>query len=332
MSILKFSGKANPAASAENVRYITRERACADLSFHNLDELKAESQGEARANALAYAETRKDIEARQPPPPRGIARNHHRMILSFDREETPERAREQAHQFLRENFPDARAIVAVHTDKKEMTHCHVWLDCRTRELDKRGIEKKLQLDKATYKTLDERWTQQYDRNYNTDYAREYREKKDETREFKKQRAAERGKVEGKQPRPHDKPERARDRMTADEYREKDHRDLGVKKHEPDQKRPSGNKRFTTVGERDLARVSDNSRTADRAIDSSLETVQRAEQGASRLTGIADLAVRAAGDLHSQFKELGDRASSRELETEHDAFDRSRDDDDTGRDR
>jgi len=321
LSILKFSGKANPAASAENVRYISRERACADLSFHNLDELKTESQSEARANAIAYAETRKDIEARQPPPPRGIARNHHRMILSFDREETPERAREQAHQFLRENFPDARAIVSVHTDKKEMTHCHVWLDCRTRELDKRGIEKKLQLDKATYKTLDERWAKQYDREYGTRYADDYRQKKDETRQWKRDR------VEGKDT---PKPARARDEMTADRWREKDHRDAGVKSHEPDQNRPSGNKRFNPAGERNPARILDHSRNADRAIDSQLETVQRAEQGISSLTRIVADTVRATDGLHSDFEKLGDRASSRELEPEHDAFDRSRDDDDRGR--
>jgi hypothetical protein len=309
MSILKFNGKANPAAAAANVKYITRERACDDLSFHNLPDL------ENRADAIAYAERRMEEEASRPARGNGIQRNHQRMVLSWDRTETTEVARQQTQDFLREQFPNARAIVAVHQDREGQTHAHVWLDARGTD------DRKLRLDKATYKTLDERWAQQYDRNYNTDYAREYQQKKAETRQWKRDR------VEGKDT---PKPARARDEMTADRWREKDHRDLGVKKHEPDQERPSGNKRFTTVGERDLARVSDNSRTADRAIDSSVETVQRAEQGASRLAGIADLAVRAAGDLHSQFKDLGDRASSRELEPEHDAFDRSRDDDDRGR--
>jgi hypothetical protein len=240
MSILKFNGKANPNASAENVKYITREKACADISFYNLDELKADSLTEARSNAIAYAETRKDIESRQPPPPRGIARNHHRMVLSFDRNETTENARDQAQQFLKENFTDARAIVAIHQDKAEMTHAHVWIDCRTRELDKRSIEKKLQIDKATYKSLDERWARQYDRTYGTDYEHEYKEKKDETREWKRDRVAG---IDRK------KPTRARDGMTADSFREKDLRDSGVEQHELIEKRIDRNKFIIAAGQR-----------------------------------------------------------------------------------
>jgi hypothetical protein len=165
------------------------------------------------------------------------------MVLSFDRNETTENARAQTHQFLRENFPDARAIVSVHTDKKDQTHSHVWVDCRTREIDKRGIEKKLQIDKATYKTLDERWAQQYDREYGTRYADDYRQKKAETREWKRDRVA-------GVDRP--KPTRARDGMTADKYREKDLRDSGVEQHELIEKRIDRNKQFITAGQRTTA--------------------------------------------------------------------------------
>jgi hypothetical protein len=260
MSILKFSGTANPKASAANVKYITRERACADISFHNLDELRAGTIAESRSNAIAYAETRKDIESRQPPPPRGIARNHHRMILSFDRNETTENARDQAHQFLKENFPNARAIVSIHQDKK--THSHVWIDCRTRELDKRSIEKKLQIDKATYKSLDERWAQQYDTTYGTNYEREYKEKKAETREWKHDRVA-------GIDRP--KPARARDEMTADKYREKDIRDLGVEQHELIERAIDRNKFAIATGQRSIT-------NAHKQIDSGERAVNGVEQG------------------------------------------------------
>jgi hypothetical protein len=226
MSILKFSGKANPAASSANIRYITRVRACADLSFRNLPEL------ETRADAIAYAERRAEEEAERPARGGGIQRNHHRMVLSFDRTETTEQAREQAHEFMRENFPNARAIISVHQDKK--THAHVWVDARGTD------DRKLRLDKTTYKTLDERWARHYDRQYGTDYEREYKEKKTETRAWKRDRVA-------GIDRP--KPTRARDGMTADKYREKDLRDSGVNSHELNEKRIGRNKFIVAAGQR-----------------------------------------------------------------------------------
>jgi hypothetical protein len=228
MSILKFSGKANPAASSANIKYISRERACDDLSFHNLPDL------ETRADAIAYAERRAEEESERPARGNGIQRNHHRMILSFDRTETTDAARKQAHEFMRENFPNARAAIAIHQDKPGQTHAHIWIDARSTD------ERKIRIDKATYKTLDERWAQQYDRHYGTDYEREYKEKKAETREWKRDRVA-------GVDRP--KPARARDGMTADRYKEKDIRDAGVNSHELNEKRIDRNKLIIAAGQR-----------------------------------------------------------------------------------
>jgi hypothetical protein len=316
VSILKFSGTANPKACADNVRYITRERACADISFYNLDELRGDDQRESRTAAIAYGEQRKEEEARHRSGGGGTPRNHHRMILSWDRTESTEQAREMSHEFLRENFPNSRAIVAVHQDKEGQTHTHVWLDCRTQELGRSGKEKKLQLDKATYKTLDERWAQKFDREYGTRYADDYRLKKDETRQFK-QRAAERGKTEGKQPRPIDKPERARDRMAANDFREKDIRDLGVERNGTDERTVDRDQRFDTGGQRDAAVSVERNRTADRAIDRSVETIERAEQGTSSLDRIADETVRETEKLHSRFSEMGERSHSLEHDRDRD---------------
>jgi hypothetical protein len=290
MSILKFSGKANPAASSANVKYITRVRACDDLSFHNLPDL------ETRADVIAYAERRAEEESERPARGGGVQRNHHRMVLSFDRSETTEAAREQAHEFMRENFPNTRAAIAIHQDKKDQTHAHVWIDAR-------GIDdRKLRLDKATYKTLDERWARQYDRKYGTDYEREYKEKKTETREWKRDRVA-------GIDRP--KPARARDQMTADRYREKDIRDLGVERN--DKERFDRDQQFIATGQRntfDSERATDN---ASREIDSSFEAKQRAEFGAGSLDRIADETVRATENLHKEFERLGER----ERDIEHD---------------
>jgi hypothetical protein len=284
MSILKFSGTANPAASSANVKYITRERACDDLSFHNLPEL------ENRADAITYAERRAEEESEKPARGGGVQRNHHRMVLSFDRAETTDAAREQAHEFMRENFPNARAIVSVHQDKKTQTHVHVWVDAR-------GIDdRKIRLDKATYKSLDERWARQYDRHYGTDYEREYQQKKTETRAWKRDR------VSGID-RP--KPARARDGMTSDKYREKDIRDLGVERND-DEKRFDRDQRFTTGGQRT---INDNERAIDNAgreIDNGIKTNERAEFGAGNLQRAADETIRETEKLYSEFERLGER--------------------------
>jgi hypothetical protein len=273
MSILKFSGKANPAASSANIKYITRVRACADLSFRNLPEL------ETRADAIAYAERRAEEEAERPARGGGIPRNHHRMVLSFDRTETTESAREQAHEFMRENFPNARAVIAIHQDK---THAHVWIDAR-------GIDdRKIRIDKATYKTLDERWAGQYDRHYGTDYEREYKEKKTETRAWKRDRVA-------GIDRP--KPTRARDGMTADKYREKDLRDSGVNSHELNEKRIGRNKFIVAAGQRCVTnthkQLNSSEREAIRLEHEFSETLGASQQLQQTITRVDRTSERAA---------------------------------------
>jgi hypothetical protein len=296
MSILKYNGTANPNASSANAKYITRERACDDLSFHNLPEL------ENRADFLAYAERRKEEEAERPARGNGIQRNHHRLVLSWDRTETTDAAREQTQNFLKENFPNSRAAIAIHQDKQGQTHAHVWIDARGTD------DRKLRLDKATYKSLDERWARDYDRTYGTDYARDYQQKKDETRQWKRDRVAGINRP---------KPTRARDGMTSDRWREKDIRDLGVERDEPNKRTDNRDQRFVAAGQRDSTVSVERNRTADRAIDSSVETIERAEQGTSSLDRIADETVRETEKLHSRFSEMGERSHSLEHDRDRD---------------
>ncbi len=296
MSILKYNGTANPNASSANAKYITRERACDDLSFHNLPEL------ETRADFLAYAERRAEEEAERPARGNGIQRNHHRLVLSWDKTETTDAARDQTQNFLKENFPNSRAAIAIHQDKPGQTHAHVWLDAR-------GIdERKIRIDKATYKTLDERWARQYDRTYGTDYAREYQAKKQETREWKRDRVAGINRP---------KPTRARDGMTSDRWREKDIRDLGVERNGTNQERLDRDQRFVAAGQRDSTVSVERNRTADREIDNSTSIQQRAEQGTSSITRIADETVRATEQLHKDFDRLGERSHSLEHDRDRD---------------
>ncbi len=290
MSILKYNGTANPNASSANAKYITRERACDDLSFHNLPEL------ETRADFLAYAERRKEEEAERPARGGGVQRNHHRLVLSWDRTETTDAAREQTQNFLKQNFPNSRAAIAIHQDKPGQTHAHIWIDARGTD------DRKVRVDKATYKTLDERWARDYDRNYGTDYAREYQQKKDETRQWKRDRVAGINRP---------KPTRARDGMTSDRWREKDIRDLGVERNGTDERTVDRDQRFVAAGQRNAIDSERAVADADRTLDRSVETIERTEQGTSSLDRIADETVRETEKLHSRFSEMGERSHSLE---------------------
>ncbi len=203
MSILKYSNKANPAASAKNVQYITRDSAADSISFHNLEELHNDDRTQAKSNAINYAERREiEEESRVRGNERGTPRNHNRMIISFDRKEETRAAKEEVHKFLEREFPNQRAVVSVHQDG-DHTHAHVWMDCRDIDTDR-----KTQLKPKDFYSLDEKWAKQYDERYKTNYEREYKEKKAEIRGWKREQSE--LKREGKQPRPQSKPRRAND--------------------------------------------------------------------------------------------------------------------------
>jgi hypothetical protein len=208
VSIAKFSAKPNPKASGRNVDYICRQNGCASISFHNLDKLDAKNELEKRSNAIAYAETREIQEQYE----RGN-RNHYRLILSWDRTEETEFARDKTHEFLQKKFANCLAIIAIHQDT-EHTHAHIWIDARNLN------GKKLQINHREYRSIDEHWAQNYDKNYGTEYAKKYELKKLETTKWKEKRASTE-KFIGKQPLPTDKPGRANDNLTADFYREKE---------------------------------------------------------------------------------------------------------------
>ncbi len=205
MSIAIYKNKCNPAASARNVEYITRDRACDSISFHNLDELRDDDRIQAKSNAINYAEEREiEEEARIIGNERGTPRNHNRMILSFDRKEETEVAKQMAHEYLEKNFPNQKAIVSVHQDQ-EKTHIHCWFDCRNVETDR-----KTQIQPKDFYTLDEKWARQYDERYKTDYEREYTTKKRETFEWKREQYERTQGEAGKKELPENKPERHTD--------------------------------------------------------------------------------------------------------------------------
>jgi hypothetical protein len=270
MSICKFSANPNPKAASANGAYITRDGACDRLDFFNAEELRGEDLREDKINARSYTAERQDDEAG-----RAGSRNHYRIVLSFDRKEESEKAGEQAKEFLAKEFPNSKAIIAMHQDT-ENTHCHVWLDCRDRR-----DGRKLQLDNKKYKTLDERWARQYDREYKTDYEREYKEKKLETQRARAE----------KKPRPR----RAKDKMTRAKFKAKDIRDAGVKEY--DQTGINRDKRPITAGRE--------------AVENSKQRIDATEQIINRADKTVDGTIREAETLRA---DLERRDLSREHDT------------------
>jgi hypothetical protein len=180
----RFTAKLNAKASAQNMKYITRERALDNqksLHLHNLEHLQATTTREMRTNLTAFAETRMIEEKHAPRRGAGETRTHYRLVVSFDRKEKTEKAREMTAEFLKENFAKARAVAAVHQDT-EHTHVHVWIDAR--QID----GKKIDLDNKQFKTIDERWAKIYAKEYGAEYEHQHTLKKIETREYKRARA------------------------------------------------------------------------------------------------------------------------------------------------
>ena len=282
MSIAKWTN-GRRGASGKHAGYITRESACDSISFHNLDNLQGENQFESKTNAISYAYAREDIEEK--------GRTHYRLMLSWDRKEETDRAREQAHEYLQENFKDSRAIVAVHQDT-EHTHAHVWVDARQTD------ERKLHISKRDFENIRDNWTRQYDREYNTEFEKNYQAKYAESREWKRERTTN-SEREGKQPRPTDKPERANDRLNNASFREKDTRDKGVERI--DESRARGSQRPIAVRD-------SNVEEAERAITGSQQQLGRSEQDVNRATEQAHQTESATRNLRQEFERVAEKSS------------------------
>jgi len=263
---MKFKG--HKTASGRNVDYIMRDSACEDVSFHNLEELESENQYENKVNARSYVYNREEEEK---------GRTHYRVTLSWDREEETEKAREMTHEFLQENFKDARAVVAIHQDT-EHTHAHVWVDARQEN------GKKIHSEKNHINELSRSWQNQYDRQYQTSYEKEFAAKREESRQYREDRH------NGKES---EKPGRAQ--MTSEQFREKDQRDAGVKTNVIDQERTGNNQRPFEVR-------NSNVKEAEQTVDRSHQQLEQGERAVSRVEQAASGAIRETKELRRSVEE------------------------------
>ncbi len=323
MSICIYKNKCNPAASSANVHYITRDSACESISFHNLDELRDDDRTQAKSNAINFAEQREiEEEARIIGNERGTPRNHNRMILSFDRKEETEIAKEEAHKFLDKNFPNQKAIVSIHQDQ-DKTHIHVWFDCRDVETDR-----KTQIQPKDFYTLDEKWAQQYDKKYGTEYEREYTTKKRETFEWKREEYERTQGAEGKKELPENKPARHTDNK-AEIIRARED-----KQHGFDKDSDRADKQPISIGhtgiaesERSFEQSKSNINFNQQRADISKLELRSSEQEIDRADSATDAAIRGADQLSNSLEKLAER----ELPDRNINRQRDRDDDyDRGR--
>ena len=113
----------------------------------------AQTFEELRAGAVCFAHARERAETK--------GRSHYRTVLSFERKMETQRAAALVREWVRDAFPQARALAFVHQNT-EHTHAHVWLDARKPD------GRKLHLSAPEYRRLDEAWNRIYCREMERD--------------------------------------------------------------------------------------------------------------------------------------------------------------------
>ncbi|MGH2365748.1 MAG: relaxase/mobilization nuclease domain-containing protein [Chloroflexota bacterium] len=290
--------------SAAHVRYITRpsatERDRDALLVRNYPEYAREGDDyrELRDNLQEYARQQEEDEANQPHRGRGAPRTHYRAVLSFEERVATHEARDMADEWIEREFPDSRAVGAVH---QNTDHTHVHVHLQARDID--GY--KLQLDDNKYRELDREWADIYAREFGHDRAEEHEAKKEETRAWK----ADYARAMSEDRDPPEAPERADRPNTAQEIHEREERDYGR-----DQTRAGGPERGAAAGDQTTS-------DGERALDDNARQFDRA-------AATADRADRDAGDTLHAAQEFADRLP----EPDHGraARDRSDDLEDRGR--
>ncbi len=273
MSVMKFKG--HTGASGKNVDYIMRDSACQDLSFHNLDELQGQDEHESKINARSYAYNREDEEK---------GRTHYRVTLTWEGKEDTAKAREMSQEYLKENFKDSRAIVAVHQDTNK-THAHIWID--SRQLD----DRKIHSPRNHINELSQSWQTRCDREYGTNRAKEFAEKREESRRWREDRH------NGKDT---PKPERAQ--MTSEKWREKDQQDRGVKGNVIDKEGLGRNQRPFEVR-------NSNSKETEQTVNRSQQYFERSNQATAGSQQQLESSKRNSGRANQQFDRTESEARS-----------------------
>src|SRR5438128_3986789 len=232
-------GPGRAGASGANAAYITRgratgwdERAIATRNYPDAVR-EAEDYRDLRDRLEEYAEQQEAHELERPRRGGGETRTHYRGIVSFEGRVETDQAREMANDYLEREFPNARAIAAVHQDTE---HTHVHLHVQARDVD----DHKLHFDRGAYGRLDEHWAEVYAREFGQEKLDEHLAKKAETAEWKREYAQAR--ANGHEPPP--APERAEYRPTLADVHAREEHAYGA-----DEARAGGDQRGTAAADR-----------------------------------------------------------------------------------
>jgi hypothetical protein len=280
-------GPGRAGASGANARYVTRGAATgrdrdAVLTRNYPDEVReAEEYRDLRDQLEEYCAQQEAHELSRPRRGGGETRTHYRGMLSFEGKVETGQARGLAEEYLEREFPEARAIAAVHQDTE---HTHVHLHVQARDVD----DRKLHFDRGAYGRLDEAWAELYAREFGREKLDEHLAKKAETREWKRDYAQAR--ANGHEPPA--APDRAAYRAKPGELDGREERGYGA-----EQARAGGDQRGARAGEPAAA-------GRGRDLDAHAEQLGRTAARAGGAVREADAAVRAA-------QELADRAPGRE---------------------
>lgn len=131
---------------------------------------KAKTFEELRESAVSFAEVRERLETKGREGKR--VRSHYRAVVSFERQLETERAAALVAEWLKEAFPEARAMAFTHQNT-EHTHAHIWIDARKPD------GRKLHFSRQEYRRLDEVWNRIYSRELGRDEAEHLSKKYDE---------------------------------------------------------------------------------------------------------------------------------------------------------
>ena len=169
-------------SGAKNASYITRESAQdGDLVYHNApqDLRVAETPEETRIRLRSWADQVEAEEKARHGGRAGQPRTHYRAVLSYEDEVGTREVRQDAREWLREAFPEARAVAAVHQDT-DHTHVHIWMSARKMD------ERKVHISNSDLKEINRSWDRIYEERMQT--PGRIAQKMEETRQFKRRYA------------------------------------------------------------------------------------------------------------------------------------------------
>ena len=169
-SFCKVTACNQPGGTGANANYILRERACERWDTQNIPDYKILGNTVLERKQAAVEELSHVSEM-------GTGKRHSfRVVLSFERNVSHDRALEMAREFLAKSpFKNNPAIMAVHTNTN---HTHVHINLAARKTD----GKKIQLDNQQYRSIDKTW----ERIYTREMTREIKQEQPQLRTIEQQ--------------------------------------------------------------------------------------------------------------------------------------------------